>query len=126
MISKKELNPHGYVLSPEQESNFEVLYRTMNIVRALYAKPMIVTSGVRSMEDQLRISPKHPHSAHTFAAACDIKALEADGEGLWIWCLENMDVIIQCELYLEDRKYTPNHIHFQVLAPKSRARIFTP
>lgn len=123
MISREELNPHGYKLTPIQEENQEKLFGAINLVREEYGKPMIVTSGVRSKEDQLRINPRVKNSAHMQGAAVDIS--DPDGS-LWGWCMDHIDRLIQFGLYLESRSYTPRWVHFQCIPPHSGNRIFLP
>ncbi len=123
MISREELNPHGYELTPEQARNFEFLFVAINAVRCAYGKPMIVTSGVRSIADQQRINPRQMDDAHTKAAACDV--LDVD-KSLLLWCMANLGLLGRLGLYLEDRRYTPNWVHFQIYPPKSGKRIFVP
>lgn len=123
MITRKELNPAGIILTKEQEANFEKLFIAMNKIRALYGKPMIVTSGVRTQQMQMRINPSNPHSAHLAGAAVDINDPDKD---LWGWCLDNINIIIECGLYLENRLSHSRHTHFQILPPKSGSRIFNP
>ena len=123
MVSRRELNSHSYPLTPEQSVNFEHLYLAINKLREIYGKPMVITSGVRSVEDQKRINPKSMGSAHVKAAACDI----ADPHGaLDSWCLANLDALTECGLYLEDPSKTPRWTHLQVLPPKSGKRVFLP
>ena len=131
MISRKELNPKSFALTEVQEQNQQVLFEAINKVRAAYGKPMYVTSGVRDMQDHLRIykekgvpEDKVPMgSQHLQGAAVDI----ADSDSsLWNWCMVNMQVLIEAGLYLEDKEATPTWIHFQVKAPKSGKRIFKP
>lgn len=132
-ITRQELNPRGYTLTPEQDSNLTRLLEVMNVVRAEYGHPMIVTSGVRTLADQKRIDAKRivggkpagPRlgSAHLKGAAVDI--WDRDGE-LWTWCLDHLDRLTQLGLYLEDRTRTPAWVHFQTIAPRSGNRIFLP
>lgn len=83
----------------------------MNKVRASYAKPMVVTSGLRNIEDQQRINPSAPKSKHLLGAACDIK--DSDGK-LFAWCQAN-------ESFLRDAGIkgielgTKGWVHFAVL-----------
>lgn len=123
MITKAELNPHGLILSATQEENLEKLYVAMNKLRAAYGKPMIVTSGVRTREDQLRINPRNPGSAHTMAAACDIADKD---KKLCDWVLDNFNLIIELDLYIEDPDFCQTWLHIQCLPPKSGKRIFIP
>lgn len=122
-ITKEELNPHNYPMTEQQKMLFEWLLVAMNQVRNKYGKPMIVTSGFRSKEDQERINPTVKNSAHMMAAACDINDPD---KNLWGWCLDNLDFIAKCGLYLENRLSHQRHVHFQVIAPESKMRIFNP
>jgi len=78
----------------------------MNLVRAKYAKPMIVTSGYRSLQDHLRIyrskgikDDKIPlGSHHLVGAAVDI--LDKDGT-LKRWCHDNEEFLREVGLFLE-------------------------
>lgn len=123
MITKKELNPTGIILTKEQEGNFEKLFKAMNMLRAYYGRPMIITSGVRTEQMQMRINPSNPNSAHRQAGACDVNDPEKELSG---WCIDNLDKIVECDLYLEHRYPYMRHQHFQVIAPKSGRRIFLP
>src|SRR5690606_8556270 len=101
MISLKELNPHNYKLTEEQQNNQNTLYVAMNKIRAAYGKPMIVTSGVRSMEDQMRINPTAPKSKHLLGAAVDIADKDAS---LYKWCKDHEDLLAEAGLWLEERQ----------------------
>lgn len=123
MITLKELNPKDYMTSIEVDEHLEKLLAAMNIVRKAYGKPMTVTSGLRSVEDQTRINPKAMKSKHLSGQACDI----ADPKGeLQAWIRKNMKVLEEAGLYLEDFKSTPGWVHFQCAAPGSGLRIFKP
>jgi hypothetical protein len=132
MISLKELNPNSITLTPEQEANLIVLHTAMNKIRTAYGRPMgrpmIVNSGVRSVDDQIRIYTAMGRtpalgSKHLVGAACDIR--DKDGK-LWEWCMQNLELLEECGLYLEDKSYTPSWVHFQCEPPKSGRRIFKP
>ncbi len=133
MISLKELNPHGYSPSEEQAANLQHLYEVMNIIRAAYGKPMIITSGLRTLDDQKKIDrhllgpggkPKGPRkSQHLLGNACDVS--DPTGELYW-FCLDHMDLIHTLGVYLEDKSFTPRWVHFQTVPPRSGNRIFLP
>lgn len=123
MISRKELNPHDYDLTPEQQVNFDKLCEVMNAVRSAYGRPMLVTSGVRSELDQARINPKARGSAHVRGGACDISDPD---NNVWGWCMDNLALLAKLGLYLEDKRSTPRWVHFQIFPPKSGNRIFIP
>lgn len=130
MISLQELNPKNYPLTEEQQKNLNKLLIAINKVRVAYGKPMIVTSGIRSMEDHLRIYKekgitdikKIPmESKHLIGAAVDI--LDKSG-ALYDWCKTNENILIQAGLWLEERQGPWQH--FQCEPPKSGKRWFMP
>lgn len=123
MIALKELNPHGYKTTAEQDANLATLLERMNKIRAAYGHPMLVSSGLRSAEDQARINPSAPKSKHLLGAACDI----TDGDGsLKKWIKANVSLLETVGLWCEDLKATPTWVHFQCLPPKSGNRFFIP
>lgn len=121
MISSKELNPHGYPTTKEQDYNLAILLERINKLRAAWGKPMTVTSGLRSEADQARINPSAPKSKHLIGAACDIYDPKGD---LNAWCKANESVLTSCELWCEERQGAWQH--FQSLPPKSNGRWFFP
>lgn len=123
MITEKELNPHNYLPTKEVESNLKTLLIRMNAVRNLYGKPMVVTSGLRTLIDQARINPSAPQSKHLLGQACDIS--DRDGE-LWAWVEKHLDEMAAIGLWFEDGTYTDGWVHFQTVPPKSGKRIFVP
>lgn len=128
MISRKELNPNNVKLSPAGFVAFERLFSRINDVRRYYGKPMTVSSGIRSYLDQMRIdkaagrSPRYG-SMHIKGAAVDI--YDADGS-LWTWCMDNAELLQKIGVWLEDKRYTPTWVHFQVFAPVSGHFVFIP
>jgi len=135
VINKKELNPHDYPLSAEQLTNFETLHTKLNRIRQDFGKPMIITSGVRSIEDQTRIDRKRIGVSGKPAAvrkgSCHLKAAAADiadrtGE-LAAWLLEDHGRRLkEYDVYIEDPIVTKVYVHIQVLAPRSGNRVFQP
>lgn len=128
MITKNEILK-GNKLPQEFEANFDVLYWKSNLLRRAYDKPMIVTSGFRSLEDHKRIyelkgvtSPPMG-SAHLKCEAIDI--LDKDKQ-LKNWILNNIDYIISLGFYVEDPCWTPDWVHLQISPPKSGKRFFIP
>jgi hypothetical protein len=123
MISLKELNKRGYMLTTELASNMAVLHKAINVVREAYGKPMIVTSGLRSKKDQERINPSAMGSKHLSAQAVDIE--DTDGE-LAKWVKANVSVLETAGLWCEDLDHTRGWVHFQCVPPKSGNRFFIP
>lgn len=123
MITRKELNPHGYPETGDIKSNLDVLLFRINKIRIAYGVPMVVTSGLRSQADQKRINPKAPKSNHLLGAACDIS--DPDGK-LKEWVKANVKLLEETGLWMEDFLSTPTWCHFQIYPPKSGNRFFIP
>lgn len=122
-ISLLELNSHGYPTTPEIAENLAVLLERINRVREAYGIPMIVTSGLRSLEQQMKVNPKAPKSKHLTGQACDI--LDQSGK-LKAWIMENLALIEEIGFWFEDFEHTPNWVHFQIVPPASGKRFFIP
>jgi hypothetical protein len=95
----------------------------VNVLRYECKIPFIITSGVRTRDEQSQINPGKPGSAHVQAAACDI--LDVDGK-IWQWLVDHLDLVQELGCYLESRVYTPSWVHLQVIAPRSGHTIFLP
>lgn len=122
-ISLEELNPHSYELTPEIKANIDILLERINKVRDAYGIPMVVTSGLRSEADQIRINPGAPKSKHLIGAACDIE--DKDG-ALRDWILLHMDLMEEVGFWFEAFDRTVGWVHFQVEPPHSGKRVFIP
>ena len=133
MITLNELNPHDVKLTAEQNDNLPKLYNSINQIRHLWNHPMIVTSGVRSVEDHKRIYLEKAQksglkniripmgSMHLKAAAVDI----ADTDGsLYSWCKANPEALSSAGLSCEEG--TQGWVHFQIYPPRSGKRWFYP
>ncbi len=132
MLSYKELLS-GHVLSDvpiAHQQHLEDLLIKVNKLRAEWGKPLVVTSGYRSMQDHLRIyhakgitdPSKIPmQSKHLSGDACDLS--DPDGS-LYKWAFENQDKLAEWELWCE--KDTKGWLHVQRLPPKSGNRFFVP
>lgn len=115
---------------PEILSNLKELHMKINKLRKRYGKPLIVTSGLRSIKHHIEIYKKeHPGqdppmgSKHLYGLAVDIR----DRKGkLKEWCKNNEDFLVEEGFYMEEFSYTPNWVHFQIRPPKSGNRYFKP
>jgi len=128
MITLSQLNHRGYQLTPELTKNGETFLTKLNLFLADFPGEIIVTSGYRSVEDQIRIyqsSGKKPpmKSAHLFCRAVDLSDRDRQ---LKEYCMANLDKLAQCGLYIEDPTCTRNWLHFQDIAPASGRRVFLP
>lgn len=139
MVTMEELLNHKYKLedqSEEIQANLAVLLDKVNQVRSLYGKPMTVSSGLRTIEDHLRIyaakgitdQSKIPmKSHHLYGEACDISDPKQE---LQKWCLANIDKLEEIGLWMEDFHATENWVHFQIIPYgsfiKGKSRFFKP
>jgi uncharacterized protein YcbK (DUF882 family) len=128
MISKQELTmgrekQFAADYTKEIDANLNVLLDKLNTIREKYGKPMVVSSGWRpkSVNDVTANAAKT--SKHLVGLAADI--LDKDCK-LWNWVMQNLQLIQDLGLYLEDKRHTPNWVHFGIGAPKSGKRIFKP
>lgn len=118
-------NKYEYINIPSfAQVNLMILLEKMNKIRDAWGKPMIVTSGFRSMEDHLRIykekakregkkfdQSKVPMgSMHLKGAAVDIS--DPKGE-LAKWCRDNEKLLESIGLWCEDTNYTKGWVHLQ-------------
>lgn len=133
-ISLKEIikNADFNSLPEETRGNLMTLLERVNKVRDAYGKPMIVSSGLRMMEDHLHIyrekgitdQSKIPmKSRHLIGAAVDF----ADPKGeLQSWINENVKLMEEVGLWMEDFSATKGWVHMQILPPASGNRFFKP
>lgn len=128
IIKDKDFNK----LPKDVQGNLMTLLERVNKVREAWGKAMVVTSGLRTPEDQLRIykekgitDPKKVPmgSMHLKGAAVDV--LDPKRE-LQAWCKTNEKMLESIGLWCESFDATENWVHFQCIAPKSGARFFKP
>jgi len=128
MLAKSELlmgrdtqYPTDY--TQEISDNLDKLLIPMNQIRTIWAKPMIVNSGWRPPSINAETPGAAKASKHMIGLAVDIS--DTDGS-LWSWVLQNLDLMQQLGIYFEDKRWTPDWVHFQLGAPGSGKRIFVP
>jgi hypothetical protein len=102
--------------------NLDKLLIPMNLIRNSYGIPMIVDSGWRPPAVNAACGGA-PNSKHMEGLACDIA--DQDGE-VWKWVLDNLLALQHLNIYLEDKRWTPEWVHFQLGGPASGRRIFVP
>jgi len=126
VISRAEVlmgRDKDYPLDKEQEANLAILLERVNKLRALYNKPMTVTSGYRPAAINAGVAGAAKRSNHILCAACDFR--DSDG-AIDAWCLTNLDKLAEIGLWLESPDHTPNWCHVQIFPPKSGNRVFKP
>lgn len=134
MISLKEFlmgfDPN--FLPVDHQRNIDILLPKLNELRQAYGKPMVVTSGYRSLEDHLRIykakgitdKNKIPmRSLHLAGAACDFADANRD---LTNFVVQNEQLVKSIGLWFEHWSATPTWLHCQIYPPKSGKRWFLP
>lgn len=109
-------------LSSTMEGNLLRLLAALNKLRLTYGKPMIVSSGYRPPEHNKKVGGA-PNSCHLTCEAADFR--DKDGE-LKKWCMDNLQVLADCGLYMEDPLSTPTWCHLQIRMPVSGRRVFKP
>jgi len=119
----------------EHQDNLIMLKDKLNQFRSAYGKPLLVTSGYRSLEKHLAIyaakgitdQSKIPmKSNHLFGLAADLVPIEDDIRHLHDWVWDNIKLMEELNLYFEALSYTPTWLHVQCVAPKSGNRFFIP
>lgn len=109
--------------SDEIKANLETLLAKINLVRHRYDQPMVVTSGLRTMEHHLAIYAKKGvtdkakipmGSQHLKGGAVDI--YDKDGK-FYLWCRDNELFLEEVGLWLETRQ--GNWQHLQIAPFKS-------
>jgi uncharacterized protein YcbK (DUF882 family) len=123
MISRSEVlmgRDKEFPLNPTLETHLEKLLKAVNVFRAAYGKPMIVSSGYR---------PGHynadahgaKNSPHIDCQAVDFS--DKDGE-IKQWAQAHIEVLEKAGLYMEHPKSTPTWCHLQIRP--TLYRIFLP
>ena len=108
-----------FPLSPELETNLSKLLSALNRFRTIYGKPMNVSSGYRPGHFNTDAGGAK-NSTHLVCMACDFH--DADGS-LDQWCLDHLDVLEECGLYLESPDHTHGWCHLQIRPTKNRVFI---
>ena len=109
-------------LSEDLQKNLEELLKRVNLFRQKYGKPMYVNSGLRSADHNAKIGGSKG-SAHMTCEAVDFR--DNDGK-LFEFIKNNPSILEECDLYLEDPRWTPTWIHLQTRKPGSGNRVFLP
>lgn len=133
-ITLKELL-HGHQLTDmphNHEVNLETLLKRINIIREAWNRPMIVTSGYRSIQEHkdiyrtkgIKDANIPMGSQHLTGEACDVS--DPDGQLFsWLQSREGICCLEQAKLWCEDDQTVPR-VHFQCRPPKSGKRFFKP
>lgn len=128
MISKSDLlkgrdqqYPADY--TQEVSDNLDKLLTVIQKIEAVWGSPFVVTSGWRPAELNGLVSGAAPHSKHIEGLAADIS--DATG-ALWVWVMNNLELMKEFGAFMEDKRWTPSWVHFQIVPPASGHRVFIP
>lgn len=121
-LNKKKLHVDGLVAS-----NLLTLCNRLNKLRAIWGKPMIITSGLRSEDEQANLikagKSNAKKSKHLIGMAADI--LDPENK-LDEWLEQNAKVLEEIGLWVERKDSTPGWTHLQCCPPNSGNRFFKP
>ena len=118
LMGRDAANP----LTPEAKKNLDRLLLAVNRLRALWSKPLVVSSGYRPAAINAKVGgAKQSH--HMTCAAVDF--VDMDGS-LARWLISRLDVLEACALWIEDPQHTVGWVHVQIYPPKSGRRILKP
>jgi hypothetical protein len=107
----------------EISDNLDRLLVPLNKIRDAWNTPMIVNSGWRPPAINAATPGAAANSKHMIGLAADIS--DMDGS-LWAWVLQNLQLMKDNDIFMEDRRWTPTWVHFQLGQPGSGHRIFVP
>lgn len=116
-------------LSHEIRGNAQETVRRVNLLLSHYvaavpgAERPRVTSGWRPRAINAGTANAAPRSRHMTAEACDLSDPEGD---LDQWCMDNLEVLDGCGLWLEHPAATKSWSHLQIVPPRSGRRVFYP
>lgn len=122
-LDPEDLNTKNHPLTIELLCNAQELCSFLKILFLDYPGELTFTRGYSTGEEQLRINPKNPDSAHTKFSAADV--LDIDG-AIYRWCLSRLELFVEHGCALESRTFAQKHTHIQMYLPKSGKTIFIP
>jgi hypothetical protein len=126
MISRSEIlmgRDKQYPLNGILEVNLEKLLKAVNKFRAVYGKPMRVSSGYRPAAINATVKGAAKKSNHMKCLAVDF--VDRSGK-LAEYCLNNLKLLEEFGIWLEDPAFTKGWVHMQVVPPRSGNRVFKP
>lgn len=116
-----------YPLSFEQSQNLDKHLADIHNFQRMSGLALVIRSGYRPAAINARIAGAAPKSNHIECLASDF----ADPSGaIALYCLDNLDVLERCGLYMEHPDHTErgdeSWVHLQSKKPPSGRRIFKP
>ncbi len=111
----------------EIQTNADETVRRVNLLLTLAEKDGIVRSMVSSgwrppaVNDGTANAAKR--SSHLLALAVDVQDLNRE---LAQWCVNNKSLLVDCQLWMEDPRWTPTWVHLQTVPPNSGKLVYIP
>jgi Peptidase M15 len=121
LMGRDKLFPNDY--NENISDNIDFLLEKVNVIRAMYNKPLKVSSGFRPPSVNKMTKGAAPNSAHCTGEAVDLQDLDGSFRD---WCLQNLKAFKDEGLYIEDFRYTKGWVHITCRKPQSGKRIFIP
>ena len=109
--------------TPQISDNLDAVVEKVNQFLAKYTGPVLVNSGWRPAAVNSSTMGAAPKSNHMVGLAVDLS--DVDGK-IMAYVLNNLDLALKLGLYFEDWRWTKTWCHIQIIAPKSKKRIFRP
>lgn len=127
-ITKKDLlmgrdKTYADEYTKEISDNLDKLLIVLNKIQEKAGRNFHVNSGWRPAAINAAISGAAVHSNHTKGLAADI----SDPTGsIMYWVLDNLEFMKELGVFMEDFRWTPTWVHFQIVPVHSGHRIFIP
>ncbi|MBX3664594.1 MAG: hypothetical protein KF834_02795 [Burkholderiales bacterium] len=114
---------HRGELTRELRANARETLRRVNRLLRRAGLARKVSSGWRPAAVNAAVPGAAKGSKHLSCQAVDLE--DRDGR-LDAWCMANLDVLEELQLWLEHPEATPGWCHLQTLPPRSGNRVFYP
>lgn len=108
-------------LTPEMHADMEKMLIAANLLRDVYGKPLVVSSGYRPAAVNAATPGAAKKSNHMLCRAIDF---EDKDRKLTNWLVSNIAFLESAGLWMESPLDTPTWAHVQIVPPASGKRIF--
>lgn len=108
-------------LTEEHKENLIILFNRMELVRAYFRQPIIITSGFRPYAYN-RLIGGATYSAHRYGMAVDWQVRALSGDTLRYWLVRKLDSWkLRCE-----NSPRASWVHLDIREPEANGRFFRP
>jgi hypothetical protein len=114
-----------YALTPDLEANTAKTLRCVNTLLKKYQDATgIVIDSVSSGYRPGRYNERAGGAKKSAHLSCEAMDIPDKDKKFYRWILDNVKVLVECELFMEDGRDTPTWVHLQVRPTKSGNRVF--